>query len=57
MLTWCSANGGTLLVLAILLAIIAAILRSMMRDRRQGKHACGGDCSACGGCAGCRRDH
>lgn len=42
-------NGGTLLVLAILIAIIALIIRSLIKGRSTGKGGCCGDCARCGG--------
>ena len=43
---------GTVLVLAVLAVIVGLIVRGMVKDRRQGKHACGGDCANChGGCS------
>ena len=45
---------GTVLVLAVLLAVVGLIIRGMVKDRRQGKSSCGGDCASCGGdCASC----
>ena len=41
---------GTVLVLIILGAIVAIIVRRMMRDKKNGKSSCGGDCSRCKGC-------
>lgn len=46
-----SQYGGTVLVCLALAAAVAAILRGMIRDKRSGKGACGGDCSRCAGCA------
>ena len=43
---------GTVLVLAVLLAVVGLIIRGMVKDRRQGKSSCGGDCASChGGCS------
>ena len=47
MLTWLSANLGTILVLAVLLAVVGMILRKMIRDKRQGKTSCGCGCEGC----------
>ncbi|MCC8074717.1 MAG: FeoB-associated Cys-rich membrane protein [Clostridiales bacterium] len=47
MIAWLTANAGTIVVGLILLAIVAAILRGMLRDRKQGKHSCGGGCAGC----------
>lgn len=43
-------NLGTLIVLLILIAVVAAIVFKIVKDRRTGKHICGGDCSKCHGC-------
>ena len=41
---------GTVIVLIILGIVVALIVRSMVRDKKNGKSACGGDCSHCKGC-------
>lgn len=41
---------GTIVVGVIVLAIVGGIVWSMVRDRKQGKRSCGGDCSKCRGC-------
>lgn len=41
---------GTFLVSGVLAAAVCLIIRSMVRDKRQGKSGCGGDCSKCRGC-------
>lgn len=55
MLSWLSANIGTILVLLVLAVIVAAILASMVKDKRAGKSpTCGGNCGHCSmGCAAC----
>lgn len=40
---------GTLVVFLILLAVVGAIIWSMVKDKKNGKSSCGGNCSACGG--------
>ena len=52
MLVWLAANGGTILVLCVLLAVVAAIMYTMRRDRRQGKNGCGVKCGCGGSCHG-----
>lgn len=43
---------GTVLVLVVLLVVVGLIVRGMVRDRKQGKSSCGGDCASChGGCS------
>ena len=54
MLLWLSANWGTILVAALLAAAIAAVIGKIVRDKRAGRHLCGGSCGGCGsGCSGC----
>ena len=42
---------GTVIVLAVLVVIVGLIVAGMARDKKNGKHSCGGDCSSCGGCS------
>ena len=53
MLQWISANIGTVLISLVLLAVVALIIRSMMRDKKQGKSSCGGNCAGCAACGAC----
>ncbi len=55
MLTWLTANLGTIVVTLLLIAAVAGIVRSLIRDKRQGKPSCGGNCGHCGMCASCRQ--
>ena len=41
---------GTVIVTVILIVIVAAIVFSMVKDKKNGKHTCGGGCGHCGGC-------
>lgn len=41
---------GTIVVLAVLTGAVFLIIRGMVRDKKQGKSGCGGECSKCGGC-------
>lgn len=41
---------GTVIVLIALGVIIVLIVRSMIKDKKNGKSSCGGDCSRCKGC-------
>ncbi len=40
-------NGATLVVAVILLAFIASAIAILIRNKRNGKSSCGGDCSRC----------
>ncbi|KAI4445534.1 hypothetical protein C823_000050 [Eubacterium plexicaudatum ASF492] len=41
---------GTIIVLTVLTGVVFFIVRGMVRDKKQGKSGCGGDCGRCGGC-------
>ncbi|MGN0327950.1 MAG: FeoB-associated Cys-rich membrane protein [Lachnospira sp.] len=41
---------GTFVVGTILVIIVAAIVYGMIKNRKKGKHSCGGDCGHCSGC-------
>ncbi len=43
---------ATIIICVILAAIVFFIIRSMVKDKKQGKSSCGGNCGACpmGGC-------
>lgn len=56
MLQWISENIGTIAVGLVLLAVVVLIVRIMMRDKKQGKSSCGGNCASCGGCCACHKD-
>lgn len=49
-MTWLMANGGTIIVLAVLILIVALIVRKLHADKKKGIHSCGGHCG--GGCPG-----
>ena len=48
-----SANAGTIIVLAIVCALVFLAFRSIWKDKKNGRHSCGGNCGACGACSGC----
>lgn len=45
-LSWLTANAGTIFVCALLLAMVAGLILVLIRDKKRGK-------SCCGGCSGC----
>ncbi len=55
MLTWLYANLGTIAVTLLLIAAVFGIIRSLIRDKKQGKSSCGGNCAHCGMCTACRQ--
>ncbi|MCD8095300.1 MAG: FeoB-associated Cys-rich membrane protein [Ruminococcus sp.] len=48
-----SSIVGTLIVGVILAAIVALIIYSMIKDRKQGKRSCGGNCGCCPNSCNC----
>ena len=40
---------GTIVVAVIIVFIVGLIIWKMVKDKRAGKHTCGGDCGSCGG--------
>ena len=42
---------GTVIVALVLLAVVGLIIYSMVKDKKQGKHSCGGNCASCSGCS------
>ena len=56
MLQWICENSSTILVSLVLLAVVILVVCIMMRDKKQGKSSCGGNCASCGGCCGCHKD-
>ena len=53
MLTWISANLGSIVVFLILVAIVTAVIYKMIKDRKNGISSCGGNCAKCGMCGSC----
>lgn len=47
MLSWLSANIGTIVVLAVIAAVAAAIVIGMRRDKKKGRSSCGNNCAHC----------
>ena len=55
MLNWLSANLVNLALIAVLTLIVAFLIRGMIRDKKAGKSACGGNCAGCGACCACSK--
>ncbi|MBE5773087.1 MAG: FeoB-associated Cys-rich membrane protein [Clostridiales bacterium] len=41
---------ATVIVSGIVLLVVALVIRSMIKDKKSGKHSCGGNCASCRGC-------
>ena len=53
MLAWLAANGINLVLIALIALAVGLAVRSMLRDRKAGRSACGGNCASCGACGSC----
>ncbi len=47
MLSWLTANLGTILISAVLLAIVILIVVYLLRQKKAGKSSCGAGCAHC----------
>ena len=47
MLSWLSANIGTVLITLLLIALVAAIIVKLRKDKKKGVSSCGGNCAHC----------
>lgn len=54
MFVWIMTNSGTLITLLILVAVVIFIIKVMIRDKKQGKSSCGGNCAHCKMCTACK---
>jgi len=55
MLSWLTYNLGTIIVTILLILIVTMIIRGMIKDKKQGKTTCGGNCGACAMCEYCHK--
>ena len=53
MIAWIMSNAGTILVSLLLLGGVFSIVQIMIKDKKQGKSTCGGNCANCKMCSGC----
>ena len=56
MLEWIKYNIGTIIVGAALMLLIAFIIVRMVKNKKQGKSACGCGCSGCAMKDSCKRN-
>lgn len=47
MFEWLIANFATIIALLVIAVIVVLIVVKMYRDKKQGKHSCGGNCAGC----------
>ena len=53
MIIWLTQNIGTIIILLVLTAVVTGIVLGMIKDKKQGKSTCGGNCANCKMCSGC----
>lgn len=47
MFAWIAENFVTILICLALLVVVAAIIGGMVKNKKQGKSSCGGNCGSC----------
>jgi len=60
MFDWLAQNFVNIALILVILLVVTLLVRSLIRDKKQGKSFCGGNCASCGGCCsacqgGCRK--
>ena len=45
------ANLGTILISLVLILMVTGAIFTLIRDKKNGKNCCGGNCAHCKGCA------
>ena len=50
---WLAANLGTIIITLVLATAVTLVIVKMVREKKQGKSSCGGNCASCG-CSCCR---
>ena len=56
MFVWLSANLINIALVAVIALIVGLLLRVMIRDKKTGRSACGGNCAGCASCVRCARE-
>ena len=54
MIIWLTQNIGTIIILFVLVAVVTGIIFVMIKDKKQGKSSCGGNCAHCKMCTACK---
>ncbi len=55
MIHWIISNIATIIICLVVLAVVALAVFVLVRDKKQGKSSCGGNCGCCpmsGSCHG-----
>ncbi|MBR6094889.1 MAG: FeoB-associated Cys-rich membrane protein [Lachnospiraceae bacterium] len=54
MISWMVANAGTIVITLILALAVAGIIVFLIKEKKQSKSSCGGNCAHCKMCSGCK---
>ena len=55
MLSWLTANIGTVLITLLLIAVVVVIAVKLRKDQKKGVSSCGGNCAHCAMSGSCHR--
>ena len=55
MAEWIMGNLGTILITCFLILLVTGIIISMIKEKKQGKTSCGGNCAHCNMCSAYRQ--
>ncbi|MBQ7581026.1 MAG: FeoB-associated Cys-rich membrane protein [Clostridia bacterium] len=47
MFAWIAGNAGTLIVVAVVLALVAVAVFSLVKEKKNKKSCCTGNCASC----------
>ncbi|MBR4223634.1 MAG: FeoB-associated Cys-rich membrane protein [Oscillospiraceae bacterium] len=56
MISWLSANIGTIVITLVLIALVISVIAGMIKDKRKGKHSCSCGCKNCAMQGMCHKD-
>ena len=57
MFAWLSAHLVDIVLVLIIVAVVALIIRKSVKDKKAGKHSCGGNCANCSMACSCHSDN
>lgn len=54
MISWIVGNAGTIIITILLILMVAGIIFYLIKEKKQGRSSCGGNCAHCKMCTACR---